>query len=112
MSAPRLNQAFVLEAPERVTDGAGGFIEGWVVLGTVWGEITARSGRETAQIGTAVSRMGFKIVVRGAPFGTPERPKPQQRFRQGVRIFPIEAVAERDPEGRYLTCFVEEEVVV
>ncbi len=112
MNVPRLNQALVLEAPERVSDGAGGFVEGWVALGTVWAEITARTGRETAQIGTAVSRMAYKIVVRGAPFGTPERPKPQQRFRLGTRVFTIEAVAERDPEGRYLTCFADEEVVV
>lgn len=112
MSAPRLNQALVLEAPERVSDGAGGFVEGWVALGTLWAEITARTGRETAQTGAPVSRTGFRIVVRGAPFGAPERPQPQQRFRDGDRIFTIEAVAERDPEGRYLTCFVSEEVVV
>lgn len=112
MNVPRLNQALVLEAPERVSDGAGGFVEGWIALGTLWAEITARGGREATQIGTAVSRTGFKIVVRGASFGTPERPKPQQRFRHGDRIFAIEAVAERDPEGRYLTCFAEEEVVV
>ncbi|KIN60747.1 Head-tail adaptor [Sulfitobacter noctilucae] len=112
MSLPRLNQALVLEAPERVSDGSGGFIEGWIVLGTLWAEIKAGSGRETANIGAPTSRVGYKITVRGAPFGTPERPKPQQRLRHGTRIFTIEAVAERHPEGRYLTCFAQEEVAV
>lgn len=112
MSLPRLDHALVLEAPERVSDGAGGFSEGWVVLGTLWAEITARSGRETASRGAPVTRMGYKIVVRGAPFGTPARPMAEQRFRDGDRIFTIEAVAERDPEARYLTCFVQEETVV
>lgn len=112
MSVPRLSQALALETPERVSDGAGGFTEGWVVLGTLWAEVTARSGRETARIGTSVSRVGYKIVVRGAPFGTPERPKPQQRFRNGARVFNIQAVADRDPECRYLTCFADEEVAV
>lgn len=112
MSVPRLTQPLVLEAPERVDDGAGGFVEGWIALGTLWAEITARTGRETAHGGAPVSRVGFKIVVRGAPYGTPERPQPQQRLRDGNRVFTIEAVAERDPEGRYLTCFAQEEMVV
>ncbi len=59
-----------------------------------------------------MSRVAYKIVVRGAPFGDPARPMAEQRFRDGDRIFTIEAVAERDPEGRYLTCFVQEEAVV
>lgn len=112
MSAPRLNRALILEAPVRVSDGAGGFGEVWTGLGTLWAEVTARTGREMAQRGAPVSRMSFKIVVRGAPHGAPDRPKPQQRFRDGTRIFTIQAVAERDPEGRYLTCFADEEVVV
>ncbi|MEP5730949.1 MAG: phage head closure protein [Sulfitobacter sp.] len=112
MSVPKLNHPLVLEAPERVSDGSGGFIEGWVVLGTLWAEVTARTGREAGNVGAPVSRVAYKIVVRGAPFGTPERPQPDQRFRHGDRIFAIKAVAERDRECRYLTCFAEEEVVV
>ncbi len=111
MSVPVLSRALLLETPERVSDGAGGFREGWVVLGTLWADIAARTGRETASGGAPVSRVSYKIVVRGAPYGAPARPKPQQRFREGTRIFTIQAVAERDPEGRYLTCFADEEVV-
>ena len=39
------------------------------------------------------------------------RPVPGQRLRDGARIFAIRAVAERDGDGRYLTCFTQEEVV-
>jgi head-tail adaptor len=49
-------------------------------------------------------------VVRGAPVGVPSRPEAGQRFREGSRVYRIEAVAEKDPQGRYLTCFATEEV--
>jgi len=112
VSAPELNRALVLEAPARVADGAGGFDEGWQVLGTLWARIEARSGRETAQGGAPISRVSHRITVRGAPWGSAARPRPQQRFRDGARTFAIEAVAERDAAGRYLVCHVVEEEVV
>ena len=110
MSAPHLNRKLVLEAPVSEADGAGGFVETWRVLGTLWAEVTARSGTERAIAGVPVSRVGYRIVVRGASEGSSMRPKPDQRFREGNRRFVIRAVADRDPRGRYLTCFVDEEV--
>ncbi|MEM6303820.1 MAG: head-tail adaptor protein [Pseudomonadota bacterium] len=112
MSLPNLCHPLVLEAPEHVSDGAGGSSRVWTALGTLWAEVSVRTGRETAHFGAPVSRVSYKIVVRGAPWGTPERPRPNQRFRDGDRIFTIQAVAERDPEGRYLICFADEEVAV
>ena len=112
MSLPNLNHALVLETPEQVGDGAGGFIQVWTALGTLWAEIDARSGRETDRSGAPVSRASYRITVRGAPWGTIERPRPHQRFRDGTRIFAIEAVTERDEVGRYLVCHAREEVVV
>jgi head-tail adaptor len=107
MSTPRLNRTLLLETPARVADGAGGFAESWTVLGQVWAEVSLRSGREKAGFSTA----RFRIVVRGAPQGSTMRPRPDQRFREGTRVFRIEAVSERDAEGRYLTCYANEEVV-
>jgi len=112
MTVPVLSHALTLEAPEHVSDGAGGFHQVWSALGVHWAEISMRTGRETATSGTAISRLTCQITVRGAPVGNPERPKPQQRFRAGTRVFPIEAVAERDPEGRYLICYAVEETAV
>ncbi|WP_298836389.1 phage head closure protein [uncultured Roseobacter sp.] len=112
MTTPRLNRRLELEEPQRVPDGAGGFVTQWQVLGTLWAQVTARTGRETAQSGAPISAMSYRIVVRGTPFGAPDRPRPEQRFRDGERLFVIQAVAEEDADGRYITCFATEETAV
>ncbi len=112
MTVPRLNRQLVLEAPVRQSDGSGGYAIVWQALGSVWAQITARTGRETAQVGAPISAMSYRIVVRSAPYGAAERPKPEQRFREGTRLFLIQAVAEEDADGRYLTCFATEETVI
>ncbi len=111
MRQPRLSHRLTLEAPARLSDGAGGFTESWTPLGVLWAQLIARTGRETALGAAPVSAVAYKIIVRGAPIGHPERPLPEQRFRDGQRIFRIQAVAEHDAEGRFLTCFANEEVV-
>ncbi|MBK0326997.1 phage head closure protein [Rhodobacteraceae bacterium F11138] len=109
MSMPQLNRRLVLEAPFRAPDGAGGYVETWQALGEHWAEVRARSGRERAEAGVPVSMVTCNIVVRAAPFGSAARPMPEQRFREGERLFLIQAVTERDAEGRFLTCFAQEE---
>ena len=111
MSTPRLNRKLVLEAPERVSDGAGGFTIVWTALGEIWAEVTPGTGVERAGEFVTLASVPYEIVVRGAPVGSPRRPKPEQRFREGERIFRILAVAEADSEGHYLSCFAREEVV-
>lgn len=111
MTMPHLNRKLVLEAPLRVPDGAGGYTESWEILGELWAEVRSRTGRERAEAGVPVSSVSYMIVVRGAPYGTAARPMPNQRFREGTRLFVIQAVAEQDLQGRYLTCFADEEVV-
>lgn len=111
MTVPvRLNRALQLEEPSATPDGSGGFSESWTVLGTLWGEVRARSGREQSGIGRARSVVPYIITVRAAPEGAPERPRAGQRFRDGSRLFRILAVADDDPSGRFLSCFAEEEV--
>jgi head-tail adaptor len=110
MTRLTLNRRLVLEAPDRVPDGAGGFTDGWTALGEVWAMVEARTGREKQGEAVPVSNVGYRITVRGAPVGQSTRPLPDQRFREGNRVFRILAVAERDPVGQYLTCFAEEEV--
>ncbi|MCA0848928.1 head-tail adaptor protein [Salipiger thiooxidans] len=110
MSAPVLNRRLLLEAPQTVSDGAGGLAETWTLLGTLWGEIRPRSGREALGEAGPVAVGMFRITLRGAPQGAPERPVPGQRLRHGVRIFRVLAVTEREPGGMYLTCETREEV--
>ncbi|WP_223421625.1 head-tail adaptor protein [Tateyamaria pelophila] len=112
MRLPRLNRRLTLESPARVPDDAGGFVESWTPLGVLWAEVAARTGRETVSSGAAVSLVPYAIVVRGAPVGHPERPRPEQRFRDGGRVFHIRSVAERDPDGRHLICMADEEMVI
>ncbi len=79
-------------------------------LGELWAEVTSRTGRERAEAGVPISTVSYRIVVRSAPVGAPSRPLPEQRFRDGARLFIIQAVSERDPDGRFLICFADEEV--
>ncbi len=112
MKRPCLNRRLVLETPARIADGAGGYSETWDALGAVWADVTSRSGRDAASGGVSVSLQAFAVIVRAAPEGSAERPRPDQRFRDGKRILSIQTVAERDLQGRYLTCLVQEEVAV
>jgi len=104
----RLSRKLVLEERVNTPDGKGGFAVGWQALGTLWAFVDARSGRETVVGARDVSRMRLRIVVRGAPDGSPRRPKPDQRLREGARIYAILAVSEQDANGRWLECWAEE----
>lgn len=110
MTRPHLTRQLLLEAPVRTPDGAGGYALGWTGLGLLWADMRAGPAREAAGIGTALSKVTYRITVRAAPVGDPSRPVPDQRFRDGARIFRILTVAEADPAGRYLVCQTEEEV--
>ncbi len=110
MKPPKLTRSLVLEEAVRLPDGAGGYTENWTQLGTLWAELQMRNGRETSGEGGAMSLTGYRVVIRSAAFGAPSRPVAGQRFRDGTRIFKIHAVGEFGGDGRYLTCFVQEEV--
>lgn len=112
MTLPTLNRKLVLEAPVSAPDGAGGQIASWAVLGTLWGELKPRSGRETTGEAGPLSTASYRITVRGAPPGQSDRPCPGQRLRLGTRKFRILAVTESDARGRYLACQAEEEMAV
>lgn len=106
MKAPHFNRKLILEAPTRSSDGAGGFTEVWQEFGTIWGEVLPRgAGREAD-----ASELKLKITLRAAAQGAPSRPTAAMRFRDGDRIYRIEAVTEAESMGRHLVCFVTEEV--
>lgn len=109
--AVRLLRRLVLETAERTPDGAGGFTAEWVPVGTIWADVSARTGREDLISGAERPRVRFRIVVRGAPVGTPQRPRPDQRLREGGRVFSILTVGERDQDGKYLEIVAEEGVL-
>ncbi len=109
MKLPELNRALTLEGPMTVADDAGGYAKSWMILGTLWAEILPGSGRDTAGEDVVLSTVPYRITVRAAPFGAPSRPVPEQRLREGARVFRILAVTERDGDARHLVCFAREE---
>ena len=110
MRTPLLNRKLELEEAQSVPDGAGGFTDTWVSLWTVWASVKPRTGREVGVDFVTLSTMAYKITVRAAPEGAASRPKPEQRFRDGTRIYRIDAVTESDENARFLLCFAREEV--
>ncbi len=110
MQAPKLNRKLVLEEAQTVPDGAGGFTTTWVSLGELWAHVKAGTGRETAAEFVTLSTVPYRITIRAAPVGSPSRPKPDHRFRDGTRLFRIQAVTEDAGPGTYLVCFAREEV--
>ena len=110
MKAPHLNRALVLEGVERLSDGAGGYSETWTALGILWAAFRPGTGSDVPGEEQILGAVPYRIMVRGAPAGSTSRPKAGQRFREAGRLFPILAVTEADPAGRFLTCFAREEV--
>jgi head-tail adaptor len=109
--AVRLLRRLVLESAERTPDGSGGYAVDWRPEGTLWADVTARASREDFVGGAVRPRTKYRILVRGAPVGAPSRPRPDQRLREGARVFDILAVAEHDRGGRYLEIVAEEGVL-
>jgi len=105
-----LNRPMVLEDPVTTPDGAGGYTGSWAALGTLWAEVRPGSGTERRGAIAPEGRMTFRIYLRAAPQGSPQRPRPDQRLREGSRVFTILAVSEIDPQGTYLVCHAREEV--
>jgi head-tail adaptor len=109
MSTPHLTRKLVLEGRVNAPDGAGGFTQSWAVLGTLWADVRPGTGRDAPGEEITLASVGYRITVRGAPQGAPSRPKPDQRLRDGGRLFRILAVTEQDATGQFLTCFAREE---
>lgn len=105
-----LNRPMALEEAQIAADGAGGHARSWVTLGTHWTELRPGSGRELRGEIVPQGQMAFRIFLRAAPQGSPQRPRPDQRFRDGERTFRIVSVSEADPLGAYLLCHAREEV--
>lgn len=108
--AVRLNRQLVLEQAQGVTDGAGGTSGGWTALGMLWGNLRPVTGRGTSGEDLALSRVSYRITVRAAPVGAPSRPRAGQRFRDGVRVFVIDAVSAAAAQDGFLICLAHEEV--
>jgi head-tail adaptor len=107
---PLLNRLLALEEAVRVPDGGGGSSLTWVERGKLWAEVRPLRAGEGAGESVTVSTAALRITVRAAPAGAPSRPRAEQRFREGERVYRIHAVTEIDGRMRYLACQASEEV--
>ena len=105
-----LNRPMALEEAQVAPDGAGGHALYWSSLGTLWTELRPGAGREVRGEIAPEAHMQFRVFLRAAPQGSPQRPRPDQRFREGERVFRILSVSEADPLGAFLICHAREEV--
>jgi head-tail adaptor len=110
MARYHLNRPLVLEAPDAASDGAGGRVLTWTPLGTLWAEMRPGAGRERLGPIAPEGSMLHRVYTRAAPQGSPQRPRPDLRFRDQARVFTILAVGEADAAGAYLVSVVREEV--
>lgn len=95
-----------LETPVALPDDGGGQTLTWVALGAHYAEISPATGAEPYSGSAQAQRVTHRILVRAHPAAA--RPRPDQRFRRGDRVYDVKAVFDRDGQGRRLTCLCEE----
>jgi SPP1 family predicted phage head-tail adaptor len=93
----------VLEGPVEVPDSIGGAAISYQTLATLWGEVSAKSGRETSEGGRLEGTIKTRIRIRFR-----ETIDARMRFRLGQRIFAIRAAFDAEGTRRWTTCLVEE----
>lgn len=109
--APVPTRAVVLERAQPAPDGAGGYATVWGAVCTHWAEFRLGPGRaRQGAEGVPLGAVDWRLYLRALPEGHPCRPVPGMRFRDGLRIFPVLAVAEADARGAWTVCFTREEV--
>ncbi|RMD49140.1 MAG: head-tail adaptor protein [Alphaproteobacteria bacterium] len=106
-----LARRLVLEERQRLPDGAGGSRGEWVALGTIWAEMRPATGADHRLGGDPGARLRWFIRTRAAPEGSPRRPRPGQRLREGARAYEVLTVSELDPRGLWLGITASEEVL-
>lgn len=104
-TSPLLRRRARLETPTDIPDGAGGASPGWLPVATHWVALIPVSGQEAYDGARQTATITHRILLR-CPRSL--RPRPDQRFAIGARLFAIRAVFDRDGRGRFLTCLVEE----
>ena len=105
-----LTRRLVHEAPLRVEDGAGGWVQTWQERGAHWGEVRMRSGDLKPTEFGRTPRLGIRIQTHAVPQDHVSRPWPGHRLTDGMRRYIVDAVHESDPGGRFMTILAQEEV--
>ncbi|MGL5447635.1 MAG: phage head closure protein [Rhabdaerophilum sp.] len=92
-----------LEAPIETFDAMGGAAFSYQPIATLWGEVIAKSGRETSSGERLEGEIETRIKVRfRADIDA------RMRFRLGQRIFAIRAAFDAEGLRKVTTCLVDE----
>ncbi|MDZ4789674.1 MAG: phage head closure protein [Hyphomicrobiales bacterium] len=98
----QMRRRVIIEAPQRASDGAGGFNETWASVATVWARVHARGGAERMRADRLASIVSHDITIRWRAGVLPT-----MRIRFGQRVVEIIAKVE-DERRRVLICECEE----
>lgn len=93
-----------LEAPTAVSDGQGGFVEGWGTVGSIFAMLEPVAARGVFGADQALSEVTHRITLRAR-----NDVASGMRFAQGGRAFLILAVVDPDESGRFLACRTREQ---
>lgn len=94
----------VLEQATATPDGAGGFIETWIEIATVFARLQPIVVRERFGADQTLEEVTHRVTIRHRPDVTSG-----MRFVMGDRVLPILTVHDPDETGRYLTCRTREQ---
>lgn len=98
-----LRRRLTLEAPARSGDEAAAATQTWTSLGGVWAAVMPRAAREIVSADAQVARVSHEIEIRWRADVTAA-----MRLRDGVTIYAIHGVRDRDELRRRLVCLAEE----
>lgn len=98
-----LSRQVVLEQAAWTPDGAGGAVESWTAVATLFAAVRALSGGESLSYDRIDGRVTHEIIIRHRA-----DVKPAMRFLLGARRFEIVAALDVDGRRRHLKCLVEE----
>jgi SPP1 family predicted phage head-tail adaptor len=93
----------VLEAPVEMSDTIGGAAISYQTIASLWGEVIAKTGRETSEGGRLEGANETRIRIRFR-----EGIDARMRFRLGQRVFAIRAAFDAEGLSKITTCLVDE----
>lgn len=103
MNAGKLRHRATIQQLVNTDDGAGGSIETWQNVATVWAAIEPLRGNERYTAQQVQSTLTHKVTIRYR-----EGIKPQMRLTYKGRIFDIESVIDIEERHRWLELFCSE----
>lgn len=100
----RLRARLVLQQATTEPDGAGGFVEDWATVATLFGRVTPVSAASRSGAGQDRERVTHLVAIRRRG-----DVRPGMRFALGARRLAIVTAHDPDGSGRYLECGTREE---